>query len=352
MRGVERAARERRPVDPRARRSSRGSPASCSIALRAGRRRRRAPSRRPWYGIAGERRLEARGQLLDVRAAGSCPSVDRAPAGRRRRRPTTCAQRVARRRGQPVDLVGERLAGRRSPRRAPAPSRRRRPRSARPGRPCPAAGSSWPRSRPPPSAISSATATHATRIATDLRKPTPLTRRRVAGRGPARSGGPSRPSGGGQVGGRAPGRRTLWRPEVRQAALHRLRVEPEARPHAVERPDVVEPELAQLVGRDRERQAGLLGHGRPRGGSAATGIGTSAAPRAHAAQDLLDDLAVGPVARPAERELAADGRRRRRSASDRGAGQVADREGLEPRVAPAGDRHDARATCGRGRRGC
>ena len=75
------------------------------------------------------------------------------------------------------------------------------------------------------------------------------------------------------------------------------------------------------------------------------------AARAHRPEDLLHDLAVGPVARPAEQVLGAGGGRVGEDA-DRHLGEVVDRERLEPGVALAGDRHDARATSGRGRRGC
>ena len=60
-----------------------------------------------------------------------------------------------------------------------------------------------------------------------------------------------------------------------EAALHRPRLEPELPADAVERADVVELELAQLVGRDRERQAERLGRPATRRISG-SGIGRSA----------------------------------------------------------------------------
>src|SRR5262245_36615810 len=129
-------------------------------------------------------------------------------------------------------------------------------------------------------------------------------------------------------------------PQVAERALHRSRLETEPIRDHVERADVVELQLPQLVGRDRERQVDeLRGAGdepderdRHRDDDPPLPEGT---------KDLAGDLAVGPVARAPEIERPADGRRvLERPDDDRGHVVGVDR--LETRAAPTRDGDETR----------
>ena len=129
-------------------------------------------------------------------------------------------------------------------------------------------------------------------------------------------------------------------PEVAEGTLHRARLEAEPGRDQVQRTDVVEAELAELVGGHRERQvdelrsAGHQADERQRHRHDRPAL-------AERAQDLRGDLPVGPVARPTELERRPDrGRILERASDDRR--HVTHEDRLEPALPIARHRHDPR----------
>ena len=135
--------------------------------------------------------------------------------------------------------------------------------------------------------------------------------------------------------------------EVAERALHRPRLEPEPGRDDVERADVVELAAGGAgrwrPGTGRRRNSAVRATSRMSG----TGIGTIARRLPSASSDLAGDLAIRPVARPAQVEGRADRSSGRRTARTTTVRDVVDVDRLEARLAVARDRDDPRARSGR-----
>ena len=245
----------------------------------------RADERRPRRGRA--RIAGGRGRDADQRARrprrSRAPTVSRSLPFRAASAPRACVPSASTSAARPARSRLDGVEPRRDRR------RRRAAVSVGPGRPRPVARSMAVTGPAAPSAMATTAASHSgpaapmRRGATGHRRGMPVSSRRLA-----------------------PGRGASA--QVAQRARHVARLEPEARRDDVERPDVVEPELAQLVGGDREREVDELG----RAGHEPDerhGHRDDDAPLAERAEDLRGDLAVRPVARPAELERCPDRRR-------------------------------------------